>query len=189
MNNNKGFSLIEAIVAMGIMSLGVLTLASMSQLQNKINSTASVNQSISVLVNQMQQAINNNAISLNGQNIASEIVIYNPLNSSQVIAQAGLDYRIWRVTSIKLINQTLNGNQFKGTVLLTVYRNNAIVNGPSIVLRNVGDVYCTVSNGVCIGAAIVQNGGNNQGNNQGQNSGDSGNNGNSGDSGGHGNCI
>lgn len=146
MNNQKGFGLIEMMISCGILAVVLLASGTMTLTQLKSNNTTTMNSNVNALVNQIQSALIYNPNLIAGQSVNDDVTIYNPLNNSDIIVKAGQTFNndTWGVTNISLTNKTISGNNFKGTIVLTISKNTTRVFGSPVVTRLIGDVYCTL---------------------------------------------
>lgn len=148
--NNKGFSLIEVMLAMGVMSVVALGTVQMLEHTILISNTAEAKSNVTAVV-ASAAGVANNVVSCTAaltkvSQTLTDTIQFDTLKAGAVLP----DYRL-TVKSVKLVNTVLSDTGYDGTkvykadIQATFASNRPVYGGQTFAPRTVSSVYITVA--------------------------------------------
>lgn len=149
--NNKGFSLIEMIIVMGIGTVFMLAFTTVIVNQQKAINTANANSDMVSYINTIRTNLNTGVLAtaaLEGTRVDGEITIKDPINTVNVLSSAGYKQQpndVWSVESVTyaaVYSVPAQAGLYRLTLQVILAKDSKRTIGYSKARKIIGDVYC-----------------------------------------------
>ena len=162
LKQKSGFSLIEAMMAMGIMTVGITAMSHMLLTSAKAQNDLRISADIQSFFNRAQKIVDVQdtcTASLSGNIMSQPVVLRDPLVNATTIATEGTSFNDnWTVQTFRIENwveYTGHPNVYRATLSIDASKNMARVIGVPVVHKTLQDIYVEVEPGVNVSQARI----------------------------------